>query len=183
MSPEQNSGYDIIQTPLGERTIYRLDALGSLETMPYTIRILLESCLRHCGNGIVTEEDVQTLASYDALHVGEVDIPFTPGRVVLQDFTGVPAIVDLAAMRSAVVRMTGDKSAAEKVNPLVPCDLVIDHSVQVDAFNSAQAMTINGENEFERNEERYQFLKWGQGSFDNFRVVPPATGIVHQVNL
>ena len=183
MSPEPNSGYDIIQTPLGERTVYRLDALGSLETMPYTIRILLESCLRHCGNGIVTDEDVQALASYDALHVGELDIPFTPGRVVLQDFTGVPAIVDLAAMRSAVVRMTGDKSSAEKVNPLVPCDLVIDHSIQVDAFNSAQAMTINGEKEFERNEERYQFLKWGQGSFDNFRVVPPATGIVHQVNL
>lgn len=174
---------DTITTPLGERTIYRLDSLGSLDSMPYSIRVLLESCLRHCGNGIVTEEDIDALASYDAANVGEVEIPFTPGRVVLQDFTGVPAVVDLAAMRSAIVDMTGDASTATKVNPLVPCDLVIDHSVQVDAFNSADALTINGEKEFERNNERYQFLKWGQDSFDNFRVVPPATGIVHQVNL
>ncbi len=174
---------DTITTPLGQRTIYRLDSLGSLDSMPYSIRVLLESCLRHCGNGIVTEEDVTAIASYDATNVGEVEIPFTPGRVVLQDFTGVPAVVDLAAMRSAIVDMTGDVSKATKVNPLVPCDLVIDHSVQVDAFNSADALTINGEKEFERNNERYQFLKWGQDSFDNFRVVPPATGIVHQVNL
>jgi len=151
--------------------------------MPYSIRVLLESCLRHCGKGIVNTDDVKALAEYDATHVGEVEFPFTPGRVVLQDFTGVPAVVDLAAMRSAIVRMTGDEASANKVNPLVPCDLVIDHSVQVDAFNSAQAITINGEKEFERNNERYEFLKWGQGSFDNFRVVPPATGIVHQVNL
>tara|TARA_B110000196_G_C21142242_1_gene664487 strand:- start:137 stop:2797 length:2661 start_codon:yes stop_codon:yes gene_type:complete len=183
MNKELNNGRDTIVTPLGSRAVYRLDTLGSLETMPYCIRVLLESCLRHCGNGIVTQKDVQALASYDATDVGEVEIPFTPGRVVLQDFTGVPAVVDLAAMRSAVVRMTGDASSAKKVNPLVPCDLVIDHSVQVDAFNSAQALTINGEKEFERNMERYEFLKWGQNSFDNFRVVPPSTGIVHQVNL
>ena len=183
MNTELNSGCDTISTPLGDRIIYRLDTLGSLETMPYSIRILLESCLRHCGDGIVTSQDVQALAAYDASNVGEVEIPFTPGRVVLQDFTGVPAVVDLAAMRSAVVRMTGNEDAAKKVNPLVPCDLVIDHSVQVDAFNSGEALTINGEKEFERNNERYEFLKWGQGSFDNFRVVPPATGIVHQVNL
>ena len=99
------------------------------DSMPYSIRVLLESCLRHCGKGIVTEEDVQSLTSYDAANVGEVEIPFTPGRVVLQDFTGVPAVVDLAAMRSAIVRMTGDPASASKVNPLVPCDLVIDHSV------------------------------------------------------
>ncbi len=183
MNIEFNNGCETISTPLGDRTVYRLDSLGSLDTMPYSIRVLLESCLRHCGNGIVTQKDVQALASYDATDVGEVEIPFTPGRVVLQDFTGVPAVVDLAAMRSAVVRMTGDASFAKKVNPLVPCDLVIDHSVQVDAFNSAQALTINGEKEFERNMERYEFLKWGQNSFDNFRVVPPSTGIVHQVNL
>ena len=183
MNTGRNSGCETISTPLGERKVYRLDSLGSLEAMPYSIRVLLESCLRHCGNGIVTDEDVQALASYDATNVGEVEIPFTPGRVVLQDFTGVPALVDLAAMRSAVVRMTGDEASASKVNPLVPCDLVIDHSVQVDAFNSAQALTINGEKEFERNMERYEFLKWGQNSFDNFRVVPPSTGIVHQVNL
>ena len=183
MNTELNNGCETISTPLGDRTVYRLDSLGSLDTMPYSIRVLLESCLRHCGNGIVTDEDVKALASYDAASVGEVEIPFTPGRVVLQDFTGVPAVVDLAAMRSAVVRMTGKEESAEKVNPLVPCDLVIDHSVQVDAFNSCDALTINGEKEFERNMERYQFLKWGQNSFDNFRVVPPGTGIVHQVNL
>jgi aconitate hydratase len=183
MNTEPSNGRVTITTPLGDRVVYPLDSIGSLETMPYSIRVLLESCLRHCGNGIVTDEDVQKLASYDATNVGEVEIPFTPGRVVLQDFTGVPAVVDLAAMRSAVVRMTGDASSAEKVNPLVQCDLVIDHSVQVDAFNSAQALTINGEKEFERNMERYEFLKWGQNSFDNFRVVPPSTGIVHQVNL
>lgn len=183
MTSETTNFCETISTPLGERVIYRLDSLGSLETMPYSIRIMLESCLRHCDKGIVTSEDVQALASYDATNVGEVEIPFTPGRVVLQDFTGVPAVVDLAAMRSAVVRMTGDESSASKVNPLVPCDLVIDHSVQVDAFNSGVALTINSEKEFERNHERYEFLKWGQGSFDNFRVVPPATGIVHQVNL
>ena len=112
-----------------------------------------------------------------------VEIPFIPSRVVLQDFTGVPAIVDLAAMRSAIVDMTGDVSNASKVNPLVRCDLVIDHSVQVDAFNSATALTINSNKEFERNQERYEFLKWGQSAFDNFQVVPPATGIIHQVNL
>ncbi len=173
-------GKETIQTALGDRTIYRLDTLDS---MPYSIRVLLESCLRHCGDGIVTDEDVQALATYDATHVGEVEIPFTPGRVVLQDFTGVPAVVDLAAMRSAIVRITGDPTTASKVNPLVQCDLVIDHSVQVDAFNSSTALTLNGKKEFERNNERYQFLKWGQESFDNFRVVPPSTGIVHQVNL
>ena len=183
MNTGRNSGCETISTPLGERKVHRIDSLGSLEAMPYSIRVLLESCLRHCGNGIVTDEDVQALASYDATNVGEVEIPFTPGRVVLQDFTGVPALVDLAAMRSAVVRMTGDEASASKVNPLVPCDLVIDHSVQVDAFDSAQALTINGEKEFERNMERYEFLKWGQNSFNNFRVVPPSTGIVHQVNL
>ena len=183
MTTELNNGCETIQTPLGDRTVYKLDSLGNLGTMPYCIRVLLESCLRHQGKGIVTSKDVKALADYNAKDVGEVEIPFTPGRVVLQDFTGVPAVVDLAAMRSAVVRMTGNNESAQKVNPLVPCDLVIDHSVQVDAFNSAQAITINGEKEFERNNERYEFLKWGQGSFDNFRVVPPATGIVHQVNL
>ncbi|MDH5616737.1 MAG: aconitate hydratase AcnA, partial [Acidimicrobiia bacterium] len=132
---------------------------------------------------VVRDDDVRALASYDARKVAETEIPFKPGRVVLQDFTGVPAIVDLAAMRAAVVRMTGDPDSAQKVNPLVQCDLVIDHSVQVDAFNSGMALQINSEHEFERNRERYEFLKWGQSAFTNFRVVPPATGIVHQVNL
>jgi aconitate hydratase len=175
-----------IDTPLGERVVYRLDALkdlGDIDSLPYTIKVLLESVLRNHDGHVVKDDDVQALAQYDASKVEETEIAFTPGRVVLQDFTGVPAVVDLAAMRAAVVRMTGDPAAAQKVNPLVPSDLVIDHSVQVDAFNSGMALQINSEREFERNQERYEFLKWGQSAFDNFRVVPPATGIVHQVNL
>ena len=173
----------VLSTPLGERTIHRLDALkemGAIDTLPYSIKVLLESCLRRFDGEIVNEGHIRALAGYDAMAVGETEIPFMPGRVVLQDFTGVPAMVDLAAMRSAMVRMGGDPA---KVNPLVQCDLVIDHSVQVDAFNSGVALTINSQKEFERNQERYEFLKWGQSAFDNFRVVPPATGIVHQVNL
>ncbi|MBL1217590.1 MAG: aconitate hydratase AcnA [Planctomycetes bacterium] len=154
--------------------------VGKVETLPYSIRVLLEACLRNVDGFVVSNEDVGAIANYDARNVGEVEIPFKPGRVVLQDFTGVPAVVDLAALRSAMRRMGGDP---QKVNPLVPCDLVIDHSVQVDAAGTPQALTINGEKEFERNGERYQLLKWAQGAFDNFRVVPPATGIIHQVNL
>jgi len=154
--------------------------MSRIETLPYSIKVLLEACLRNFDGYIVSEEDVRAIANYDATNVGEVEIPFMPGRVVLQDFTGVPAVVDLAALRSAMQRMGGDP---RKVNPLVPCDLVIDHSVQVDAFNSGVALSINSEKEFERNTERYELLKWAQGAFDNFRVVPPATGIVHQVNL
>ncbi|MGI9609662.1 MAG: aconitate hydratase, partial [Acidimicrobiia bacterium] len=175
-----------LTTPLGDRTIYRIDSLAGIadvDSLPYTIKVLLEAVLRQHDGRVVTDEDVKALASFDATNVAETEIAFTPGRVVLQDFTGVPAVVDLAAMREAVVRMTGDEASAQKVNPLVPCDLVIDHSVQVDAFNSGMALLINSEKEFERNQERYEFLKWGQSAFDNFRVVPPATGIVHQVNL
>ena len=175
-----------IRTPLGARTVHRLDAVrdhGDIQSLPYSIKVLLESALRNCDGRTVTEEDVVTLASYNGAKVPESEIPFSPGRVVLQDFTGVPAIVDLAAMRDAIVRMTGNPSSARKVNPRVPCDLVIDHSIQVDTFNSSMALQINSQREFERNRERYEFLKWGQSAFDNFRVVPPATGIVHQVNL
>ena len=179
----RNNARAAIETPLGERTIFRLDTLaglGQVDTIPYSIKVLLESCLRHQDGHIVSDEHIEALAAYDASNVGQTEIPFIPGRVVLQDFTGVPALVDLAAMRSAMQRMGGDP---EQVNPLVLCDLVIDHSVQVDAFNSGMALEINSEREFERNRERYEFLKWGQSAFDNFRVVPPATGIVHQVNL
>ncbi|MDG2478063.1 MAG: aconitate hydratase AcnA [Phycisphaerales bacterium] len=177
-----------IETSAGDRQVASLPVLmeqlgHDLSRMPFSIRVLLEACLRNCDGEIVTEEDVRAIAAYNATDVGAREIPFQPGRVVLQDFTGVPAMVDLAAMRTAMVAMTGDLSAAELVNPLVPCDLVIDHSVQVDAFNSGVALTINSEYEFTRNQERYEFLKWGQQAFDNFRVVPPATGIVHQVNL
>jgi aconitate hydratase len=175
-----------IDTPLGERLIYRLDALssiGDVDALPYSIKVLLESALRNHDGRVVTDADVHAVARYIATQVGEAEIAFKPARVVLQDFTGVPAVVDLAAMRSAVVRMTGDESSAAKVNPQVPADLVVDHSVQVDAFNSPDALQINSEMEFARNMERYEFLKWGQSAFDDFRVVPPATGIVHQVNL
>ena len=184
--PDPFNSRSTISTPLGERAIHRLDALksfGDVDALPYSIKVLLEAALRNFDGHAVTDEDIRAIAAYDATKVGETEIAFSPGRVVLQDFTGVPAVVDLAAMRSAVVRMTGDESSAQKVNPLVPCDLVIDHSVQVDAFNSGMALQINAEKEFERNRERYEFLKWGQSAFDNFRVVPPATGIVHQVNL
>ncbi|MBT8198346.1 MAG: aconitate hydratase AcnA [Acidimicrobiia bacterium] len=175
-----------LATPLGERSVWRLDALkdhGDIEALPYSIKVLLESVLRNHDGLAFTDEDVRAVAQYDATKVGETEIAYMPARVVLQDFTGVPAVVDLAAMRAAVVRMTGNAADAHKVNPLVPADLVIDHSVQVDAFNSAMALQINSEHEFDRNGERYEFLKWGQSAFDNFRVVPPATGIVHQVNL
>ena len=188
MSIDPFNALTTIDTALGTRRIASLPKLAEatgadLNTIPFGIRVLLESCLRHCDGHAVTEDDVRALAAYDGTAVGPREIPFKPGRVVLQDFTGVPAMVDLAAMRTAIVEMTGDAASADLVNPLVPCDLVIDHSVQVDAFGSAQALTINAEREFTRNNERYTFLKWGQQAFDNFRVVPPATGIVHQVNL
>jgi aconitate hydratase len=175
-----------ISTPLGDREVFHIGALadvGDIDSMPYSVKVLLEAVLRNHDGMAITDDDVRALAGYDATKVGETEIAFRPARVVLQDFTGVPAVVDLAAMRSAIVRMTGDESAADLVNPLVRSDLVIDHSVQVDEFNSPLALLMNSEREFERNQERYEFLKWGQQAFSNFRVVPPATGIVHQVNL
>ena len=186
MTHDPFSAREKIETPLGQREIFRLDALSStadIEALPYSVKVLLESVLRNHDGHTISDEDVQALAGYDASKVGGTEIAFRPGRVVLQDFTGVPAVVDLAAMRSAIVRMTGDESTAGLVNPQVQSDLVIDHSVQVDEFNSPLALLINSEREFERNQERYEFLKWGQQAFSNFQVVPPATGIVHQVNL
>ncbi len=174
-----------LKTPLGELIAYDLHALkaagvGHVDRLPYSIKVLLEAVLRNVDGFAITEDHVRALASYDAKDVGETEIPFLPGRVVLQDFTGVPAVVDLAALRSAMHRLGGDVT---RVNPQVPCDLVIDHSVQVDNFGDHDALDLNAQIEFERNKERYEFLKWGQQSFENFRVVPPATGIVHQVNL
>jgi aconitate hydratase len=166
-----------------EVAYYSLKALdesveGDLFSLPFSIRVILESLLRNCGGKFVAREDVEALASWPR-SVGE-ELAYLPARVVMQDFTGVPAIVDLAAMRSAMQEVGGDP---KKINPLVPTDLVIDHSVQVDAFGSSAALQFNAEREFERNRERYEFLKWGQQAFDNFSVVPPATGIIHQVNL
>src|SRR5688572_27059511 len=163
--------------------IYRLDALGGATSgtaLPITVRILLENVLRHAGGGIVDPGDVETLASWRPGVPAEAEIPFMPSRVVLQDFTGVPAIVDLAVMRDAMADLGGDPA---RVNPLVPADLVIDHSVQVDAFGTPRAFAINVEREYERNGERYQLLRWAQTAFRDLRVVPPGTGIVHQVNL
>jgi aconitate hydratase len=171
---------------VGDRSYayYRLEAAGAddLERLPYTVKILLENALRHAagGSGLVSPADVRALASWDPAQPGEVELPFMPGRVILQDFTGVPCVVDLAAIRDAVAAMGGDPS---RVNPLVPADLVIDHSVQVDLFGSDLAFAGNVEREYERNGERYALLRWAQQAFDNFRVVPPGTGIVHQVNL
>ncbi len=168
-------------TGSGQATLYRLSALGeSVKRLPFSIKIMLESVLRNCDGYSVTEEDVKTLANYNAKSPAPVEIPFKLTRVVMQDFTGVPAVVDLAAMRAAAKRLGGDP---KKINPLIPVDLVIDHSVQVDYFNAPNALLLNSEVEFERNRERYEFLRWGQQAFSNFRVVPPATGIIHQVNL
>jgi len=172
-----------LSTPLGRRKIARLDSVPGADSLPYSIKVLLESAVRNLGRPGFSAEDIDTIASYRPDRSSEKEIPFMPGRVLLQDFTGVPAVVDLAAMRDAIVAMTGDPEAARKVNPLVPVDLVVDHSVQIDVFNRPDALLINSQREFERNQQRYQLLKWAQSAFDNFRVVPPATGIVHQVNL
>ncbi|HEU4944972.1 MAG TPA: aconitase family protein, partial [Solirubrobacterales bacterium] len=163
--------------------IYRLDALvGRFDVarLPYSIKVLLENVLRLEDGISVSAADVEAIAGWDPAAVPSAEIPFQPARVLMQDFTGVPAVVDLAAMRDAMAAIGGDP---EKINPLVDVDLVIDHSVQVDAFGNARAFAVNAEREFERNRERYSFLKWGREAFDNFSVVPPATGICHQVNL
>lgn len=165
--------------------IYRLEelvkqGLTNIDRLPFSIRIMLESVLRQCNEREIREEDVINLAAWQPNPPNRSSLPFRPARVIMQDFTGVPAVVDLAAMRSAIHRLGGDP---RKINPLVPVDLVIDHSVQVDFFASPDALQRNAEIEFQRNKERYEFLHWGQSTFNNFRVVPPSTGIVHQVNL
>ena len=173
------------ETGQGKASLFRLSkleklGLGKMAELPFSIRLLLESALRNCDGFAVREEDVKNLASWNAAAPAQVEIPFNPARVLLQDFTGVPAVVDLAAMRAAMQRLGGKPT---KINPLIPVDLVIDHSVQVDSFNAPDSLAVNVDFEYERNRERYEFLRWGQKAFDNFRVVPPSVGIVHQVNL
>ena len=179
------SARETFETGRGKAGLYRLDkleaaGLAKIAELPFSVRVLLESALRNCDGHVVHEEDVKNLAAWNAAKPAQVEIPFHPTRVLLQDFTGVPAVVDLAAMRAAMMRLGGDP---KKINPLIPVDLVIDHSVQVDRFNSPDALAANVDREYERNRERYEFLRWGQNAFDNFRVVPPSVGIVHQVNL
>jgi len=186
MKPDIFAARSTFDTGHGTAAIYRLSALEKaglapgLDRMPFSIKILLEAVLRSVDGELVTEDDVRNLAGWRASAPTNVEVPFMPARVLLQDLTGVPAVVDLASMRSAVKRLGGHPC---KINPLVPVDLVIDHSVQVDVAGTPDALRRNGEIEFERNRERFEFLRWGQKAFANFRVVPPATGIVHQVNL
>jgi aconitate hydratase len=168
-----------------EVVIYRLRhladlSIGQIDNLPFSIKVLLENALRNLDNFEVSQADVTNIANWNAKAPQQVEIPYKPARVVLQDFTGVPTVVDLAALRSAMRRLNGDPG---KINPIVQVDLVIDHSVQVDRFGTSDAIIFNSSLEFDRNRERYEFLHWGQKAFDNFRVVPPATGIVHQVNL
>src|SRR5436190_13638071 len=167
-----------------EAWLYSLPALeeqeiGKISRLPVSIRIVLESVLRNCDGKKVRRNDVETLANWNAKSPANAEIPFIVARIVLQDFTGVPLVVDLAAMRSAVRQVGGDPKIIE---PLVPVDLVVDHSVQVDFAGSAEALRLNMEMEFKRNRERYQFLKWGQQAFKTFQLIPPGIGIVHQVN-
>jgi aconitate hydratase len=174
---------DTLEVSSTEYEIFRLDALQSkydVARLPYSIKILLENSLRLEDGESVTRENVESIANWDAAAEPSAEIPFQPARVLMQDFTGVPALVDLAGMRDAMDELGGDP---QKIDPLVPVDLVIDHSVQVDAFGNARAFDINADRDYERNGERYAFLRWGQQAFDNLRVVPPATGICHQVNL
>ncbi|HEY1294286.1 MAG TPA: aconitate hydratase AcnA [Chloroflexota bacterium] len=177
-----------LATAGGALTYYRLANLAeqglasSIDRLPITIKVLLESLVRNAGNGVVRDSEIESLARWSPKpqSEAEAEFPFYPARVLMQDFTGVPAVVDLAAMRSAIARLGGDP---KRINPLVPVDLVIDHSVQVDYFGSADAFNLNVEREYERNMERYALLRWSQVAFENFRVVPPGRGIVHQVNL
>ncbi len=183
MSNDSFGARDTLEVSGREYEIFRLDALQAkfdVARLPYSLKVLLENALRLEDGVSVTRGNVEAIATWDATAEPSTEIPFQPARVLMQDFTGVPALVDLAAMRDAMEELGGD---AQKIDPLVPVDLVIDHSVQVDAFGNARAFDINADRDYQRNGERYAFLRWGQQAFDNLRVVPPATGICHQVNL
>src|SRR6202453_1447459 len=167
--------YAYYSLPVAEKNGWK-----GISRLPFSLKVLLENLLRNEDGRSVSKEDIQAVAQWLKTKTSERELAFRPARVLLQDFTGVPAVVDLAAMRDAMKMLGGDP---KKINPLQPVELVIDHSVQVDSFGSGDAMTINAQLEFQRNKERYQFLKWGQTAFRNFKVVPPDQGIVHQVNL
>src|ERR1700760_1081903 len=178
----KNSAGSRGELSVGGRTyaIHRLDAVAGAQTLPFSLKVLLENLLRTEDGANITEEHIRALATWDPNAEPDQEIQFTPARVIMQDFTGVPCIVDLATMREAMSDLGGDPS---KINPLAPAELVIDHSVIADVFGTPEAFERNVEIEYERNRERYQFLRWGQGAFADFKVVPPGTGIVHQVNI
>ena len=163
-----------------EYEIFRLKAVDGSQKLPYSLKVLLENLLRTEDGANITEGHIKALANWDASAEPDTEIQFTPARVIMQDFTGVPCVVDLATMREAVKELGGDPS---KINPLAPAELVIDHSVQIDSFGTSDAITRNMDIEYQRNGERYKFLRWGQTAFDDFKVVPPGMGIVHQVNI
>lgn len=175
-----NSAKSTLSVNGNDYEIFRLDSVKGAEDLPFSLKILLENLLRHHDGLNVTDKDIQAMANWDPLATPATEIAFTPARVLMQDFTGVPAVVDLAAMREAMKTLGGDP---DKINPLQPAELVIDHSVQIDSFGNKGAIAKNAAMEYERNEERYSFLKWGQSAFSNFKVVPPDMGIVHQINL
>ena len=183
MKPSDNSFNTLSSLEVNGKTYHYyalnggdLAAHASVNQLPVCSKILLENLLRHEDGRDVTREDILALANWDPKAAPSTEISFTPARVILQDFTGVPAVVDLAAMRDAVVKLGG---SASDINPLSPAELVIDHSVQVDNYGAANALDLNNKIEFQRNQERYSFLRWGQSAFENFRVVPPNTGFVH----
>src|SRR5687767_926225 len=180
--PDPFSARDELSAGGRNYTFYRVDrsGLADLAKAPMTVKILTENVLRNAGRGVVREEEARALATWKPMAAIEAEVPFMPARVLLQDFTGVPAVVDLAAMRDAMAEIGGDPA---RIEPLVPADLVIDHSVQVDRFRTPDAFAFNVDREYERNGERYQLLRWAQSAFNGLRVVPPGTGIVHQVNL
>jgi aconitate hydratase len=181
MAAHLNSFGARAQLTVGANTYdyFRLDAVPGADKLPFSLKVLLENLLRHEDGVAVTRTEIEALGSWDPTSEPDREIAFAPARVLMQDFTGVPAIVDLAAMRDAMAALGGDPT---KINPLVPVDLVIDHSIQVDHFAKSNAFDLNAGLEYQRNTERYEFLRWGQQAFDNFRVVPPNTGICHQVN-
>src|SRR3954462_12548979 len=167
---------------VGDRSyeVFRLDKVDGAADLPYSLKVLLENLLRTEDGANITADHVRALAGWDPSAQPDTEIQFTPARVIMQDFTGVPCVVDLATMREAVKELGGDP---KRVNPLAPAEMVIDHSVQIDAFGNSGALERNMEIEYQRNGERYQFLRWGQTAFNDFKVVPPGTGIVHQVNI
>ncbi|MSY67895.1 MAG: aconitate hydratase, partial [Actinobacteria bacterium] len=180
MSKDSLKSKSVLKVNATDYEIFDITRVAGANNLPFSLKILLENLLRHEDGANITAEQIKALAAWNPTADIETEIQFTPARVIMQDFTGVPCIVDLATMREAIVELGGDPT---KVNPLAPAELVIDHSVIADFFGTNTSFEQNTDIEYERNRERYRFLRWGQGAFDEFKVVPPGTGIVHQVNI